>query len=89
MLSNQAASRPPVGERVEIETQEAGLRPRSLNDDGLFPMLLMRFPRAERLDDRTNASVAKPIARERKPLSCDVTEAAAAGDLLQLRFLDA
>ncbi len=86
MLSNQAASGLPVGERVEIETQQAGLRPWSSNHDGFFPMGLTS---TQRFDQRTNAGIAKPIARERESLDRDVTEAAVGGDLPQLRHLGA
>ena len=86
MLSNQAASGLPVGERVEIETQQAGLRPSSSNHDGFFAMGLAG---TQRFDERTDAGITKPIARERESLNRNLTEAAVAGDILQLRHLGA
>src|SRR5437867_9819049 len=61
VLSNQAAARPPVGERAEIETQHAGLSPRSLEDHGI---VRMRPSSTQRIDDRIDSRLTKPVPRE-------------------------
>jgi hypothetical protein len=85
VLSNESPSRPPGAERAELQTQQIGLIPPAPNDGRVF---LMRRSMAQTTHGLIGGGRAKPIARERQAIGGDLTEAAAARELLDPEHLD-
>jgi hypothetical protein len=86
VLPDQAAARPPVGKRVEIEAQQARLRPRSLLQ--CFDVLAASSAAGtERIDNGVRRAVAEPVPRECEAVGRNLPEPSSRCQLLKLRHL--
>src|SRR5262245_62677217 len=86
MLPEQAAARPPVWKRVEIEAQQSRLRPRSLLQRCHFPTASSAAA-TECIDEIVRCAVSEPVARECEPLGRNLPEPSSRRHLLKLDHL--